>query len=304
MLAVGLCRRKISNREIPMNRIARFLRSVVRLQRINIALTRGGQSRAARVVDDGEPASWEFSGFSQNGEDGIIDYLLGQVASPNKYFVEIGASDGLENNTTWLAMTRRYSGMWVEGNAVTSSFCNDILGPLNNGVESINQFCTAENVPALLEKMIYRNPDVFSLDVDGTDFYLARGLFGRGFKPKICVVEYNSAFGPDQELTIPYITSVKPSPSDQAKLYYGCSIAGWRKAFASWGYHFVTVDSNGVNAFFVDPAQLSTDSVCRSKGAVFAENFAQHREHEVGWAGQWEKIKHLPFAGIEAALPH
>ena len=32
-----------------------------------------------RSIDLTETASWEFSGFSQNGEDGIIDILCNQI---------------------------------------------------------------------------------------------------------------------------------------------------------------------------------------------------------------------------------
>ena len=44
-------------------------------QRIAIALAKGGTSKLSREIDLRDPLTWEFSGFSQNGEDGIIDVL-------------------------------------------------------------------------------------------------------------------------------------------------------------------------------------------------------------------------------------
>ena len=41
-------------------------------QRIGIALSKGGAMMSARRIDLRLPESWEFSGFSQNGEDGIL----------------------------------------------------------------------------------------------------------------------------------------------------------------------------------------------------------------------------------------
>ena len=71
-------------------------------QRINIALSKGGAMMHARNIDLTQPATWEFSGFSQNGEDGILDVLRKNLLESNRYFIEIGAADGIENNSAWL----------------------------------------------------------------------------------------------------------------------------------------------------------------------------------------------------------
>ena len=46
----------------------------------------------------------EFSNFSQNGEDGIIEFLSSKISNNDKYFVEIGCGNGLENNSTNLVL--------------------------------------------------------------------------------------------------------------------------------------------------------------------------------------------------------
>ena len=57
-----------------------------------------GMSRAVLTRDPNpdplNPESWEFSGFSQHGEDGVIDFLIKQLNHKNEFFVEIGAADG------------------------------------------------------------------------------------------------------------------------------------------------------------------------------------------------------------------
>ena len=47
---------------------------------------------------------YEYSNFSQNGEDGIINFLSNKIISNDKYFVEIGCGNGLENNSTNLIL--------------------------------------------------------------------------------------------------------------------------------------------------------------------------------------------------------
>src|SRR2546425_8526004 len=94
-------------------RYVEFLRVAAR---INVAYTRAAASAPLRQLDPTRPTTWGFSAFSQNNEDGITDYLLGRLRHSNRYFVEIGAGDGVENNTAWLALARRYSGLMIEGN--------------------------------------------------------------------------------------------------------------------------------------------------------------------------------------------
>src|SRR3979411_658780 len=63
--------------------------------RIGSALARAAATAPLRIINPKEPRTWEFSGFSQHGEDGIIDYLCSQLLRPNRFFFEIGAGDGL-----------------------------------------------------------------------------------------------------------------------------------------------------------------------------------------------------------------
>ena len=81
-----------------INRIRRTFSDLQDRQRIAIALAKGARM-SARRIDLRAPATWEFSAFSQNGEDGILDVLRSKLIDANRSFIEIGASDGIENNT-------------------------------------------------------------------------------------------------------------------------------------------------------------------------------------------------------------
>ena len=52
--------------------------------------------------------------YSQNGEDGIIEEIFERIGVTNKFFIEIGSSNGLENNTALLLLSD-WQGIWVEG---------------------------------------------------------------------------------------------------------------------------------------------------------------------------------------------
>lgn len=267
-------------------KLIRYLKQVRSLQRINMALSRGGAAGVLRDLDPRKPLSWEFSGFSQNGEDGLLDFLTRRIIKPNRYFIEIGASDGIENNTAWLAIARRFNGIWIEGDPTVSEWCKYLFTSLNYGVESLNMFVTRESAGELKKLALYQDPDVFSLDIDGNDYYVAEAVLASGLKPKIFIVEYNSAFGPEKCVTIPYREDFRILRDSGENLYYGCSIGAWKKLFARHGYSFVTADSNGVNALFLNPAEFDAGFVRELKGLDFAENFSQLREYRTAWQGQ------------------
>ena len=286
-----------------MNKLIRVLQHLRSVQSINMSLSRGAATSALRQIGPCDPWSWEFAGFSQNGEDGILDLLTRRILCSNRYFIEIGASNGLENNTSWLAVARRWSGLWIEGGQEDSDWCRYVFTSMNYGVEARQMFVTRENAPQLLEAALHTDPDVFSLDIDGNDYYVARALLECGLRPKIFVVEYNSAFGPERAVTIPYQQEFHLVKSHGSNLYYGCSIAGWKKLLAQWNYQFVTVDSNGVNAVFLDPAAFEPEFTRAIQPHEFAENYSQEREYKGGWLKQWELIGSRELYDIPNQVP-
>jgi hypothetical protein len=273
-----------------IRKIVRYLHTLRSLQRVNMSIARGGVMRAARSPDAADPSTWEFAGFSQNGEDGIVEMLLSRLRSANRYFVEIGASDGLENNTTWLALVRRYGGLWIEGDPEAYRKSRDLFQSLNYGVAMENMFATRDTASAIVSLSREKDPDFFSIDIDGVDFYVAGALFAAGFRPKVCAVEYNSAFGPDLGITVPYASDFRVGKGRGRDIFYGCSLRGWQTLFARNGYAFVTVDTNGVNAFFARPEEMIPGFLENVMPRRFAENTSQAREYGAGWETQFALI--------------
>ena len=278
--------------------ITYYLLDFLALQRINAAIAKGGVMMQARRIDLSDPATWEFSGFSQNGEDGILDVLRGQLSSSNRFFVEIGAADGVENNSSWLAVMEKYNGLMVEGDSWLVGRANRTVVPLSIGAECINMFVDTGNIGDLKSLMLHYDPDVFSLDIDGNDYYIAKGIFEAGIRPKIFVVEYNSVFGPDRSVTIEYQEDFSFTKQDATQLYYGVSLSAWKKFFAGLDYEFITVDRNGVNAFFVDRSQCDSEFLGNVNGLAFAENRYQRRKFGVPDEQQFELIKNRKFMDV------
>jgi hypothetical protein len=267
-------------------------------QRIAIALAKGGTSMFARTIDPRIPSTWEFSGFSQNGEDGILDVLRRRLRSTNRYVVEIGAADGTENNSSWLLLAERYEGLLVEGDVRQSARARRNVARYSIGSECVSMFVTLGTIDKLLDKVVFPDPDVFSLDIDGNDYHIAKALLDRSFRPKIVSVEYNSAFGPDRSVTSVYRDDFRRNAAHPSLLYYGVSIAGWKEFFGKRGYRFITVDSNGVNAFFVDSALFDPAFLDAVEGLAFAENRYQLRAFRSDHSGQFALIADQPLVTV------
>lgn len=267
-------------------------------QRVSICLSKGCAMMLNRKINLTQPSTWEFSGFSQNGEDGIIDVLRSQLNIKNRYFIEIGAADGIDNNSAWMLVAEKYNGIMVEGNPALSNVANELIAGYSIGADVMNLFVSTENLVDIKKQALYLNPDVMSLDIDGNDYYIANKLFSLGFRPKIFVVEYNSVFGPEKSITIMYNKDFMLSKADKNNLYYGVSIQGWRLFFEKVGYRFITVDQNGVNAFFVDEKCFDSEFLNNINSLDFAENQFQLNKFRVPSSEQFKLIQDLSFYSI------
>lgn len=263
-----------------------------------IAMGKGAAMMHGRRIDLARPHTWEFSAFSQNGEDGILDVLRKQLENSNRYFVEIGSADGMQNNSSWLVVAEQYAGLMVEGNENLVNRAKRLIPHYSVGAECINMFVNSESIHNLKALALYSNPDVFSLDIDGIDYYVAEAIFAAGFRPKIFVVEYNSVFGPDRSMTVPYKEDFSFGVEHSTRLYYGVSVSAWRNLFSRQGYRFVTVDSKGINAFFVDPGSFDPDFLDAVVSVPFIENLYQLRKFRGDHKEQFKLIEGQRFVDV------
>lgn len=168
--------------------------------------------------------------YSQNGEDGLIQYIFHHIDTTNQYVVEIGAGDGKENNTRNLKRLGWH--------------CIQIDGQEAPGIKS--HFITAENVQPILKK--YRVPkafDLLSIDIDGNDYWVWKAI--TDYNPRVVVIEYNASLDPESTLTIPY----DPNFNWDGTTFFGASLGALDKLGRQKGYRLIATNKTGVNAFFV-----------------------------------------------------
>ncbi|MCU0426315.1 MAG: hypothetical protein MUF71_11890 [Candidatus Kapabacteria bacterium] len=190
---------------------------------------------------------FEFKVYSQNGEDGIIEEIFKRIGTTNKFFVEFGVGNGLENNSAYL-LVKDWSGLWLEGDRasvefIKSEFAREIAAKRLRVQET---FITAENIAALFEQhSVPQEPDMLSIDIDGNDYHIWKAL--HAYRPRVIVVEYNATFPPPMV----WIKKYNPTWQWDGSIGFGASLKAFEELGKERGYSLVACNFVGANAFFV-----------------------------------------------------
>jgi hypothetical protein len=180
---------------------------------------------------------------SQNQEDGLTLALLGEVGITRRRFVEIGA--GLSGgNSGFLARECGWSGLMVDGHEGHMVQVGRRFPPAT----AVAAWVTRDNINQLIASHGFTGEvDLFSLDLDGNDYWIWEAM--TACTPRVVILEYNSMFGPERSVTVPY--DPKFDRHRHRTMYYGASLTALTRASARKGYRLVAVEPTGVNAFFL-----------------------------------------------------
>jgi hypothetical protein len=254
--------------------LARLRQMLVRLDRLDRVVEAVGRIEARQVASDesDDLNAHEFRVFAQNGEDGVIQFLLSRVNIRSKRFVEFGVGDYSEANTRFLALHDRWSGLLIEGNTRDVTRLERDAMFWRYDITVVSAFVTKENIDQLLaENGMTGEIGLLSIDVDGNDYWIFEAT--SVVQPAIVIIEYNHRFGPDRAVTVPYDPEFRRDRAHYSHIYYGASLRALCLVAQRKGYAFVGCESFGVNAFFVR-RDLMTG---RLKEVSVAEGFRRGR---------------------------
>ena len=116
---------------------------------------------------------------------------------------------------------------------------------------------TAENINEILGKYCDYKIDIFSIDIDGVDYWVISKL--RPNISKIFIAEFNPTFGPDLEITVPNIDGFDRINYHYSGLCYGHSLKALIKLMEKKNYYFLGTNLQKMNAFFISN-ELSKES--------------------------------------------
>lgn len=208
------------------------------------------QSRWVAGLQSDEIERAEFGVFSQFGEDGIIQFLVQRVPIRNHVFVEFGVEDYVESNTRFLLVHDAWRGLIIDAGTAHRRFLEDSRLAWRTTIDAVTAFIDRENVNDVVRAGgVSGEIGLLSIDIDGNDYWVLDAI--DCVAPQILVAEYNSLFGPDRAVTVPYDPSFDRGSKHFSHLYWGASLQSLTRAADRKGLALVGGNRAGNNAFFV-----------------------------------------------------
>jgi hypothetical protein len=208
------------------------------------------ESRINRTASFDQLCDAEFRVFSQFGEDGIIQYLIQRVPIEHETFVEFGVEDYSESNTRFLLCNDNWRGLILDGGTAHLEFVRTNDLGWRHSIEARSVFVTVENINEVIRGAGFAGDlGLLSIDIDGNDYWVLDAIHVA--HPRILVGEYNSTFGPDAAVSVPYDPAFDRKRAHYSNLYWGASLAALCHAADRKGLAFVGSNRAGNNAFFV-----------------------------------------------------
>jgi hypothetical protein len=197
----------------------------------------------------------EFKVYSQFGEDGIIQYLIHHIDIKSRNFIEFGVQNYEESNTRFLLTNNNWSGLVIDSDKQNTEYIQQDEIYWRQDLTAITSFITTKNINEIITNSGFSGElGILSIDIDGNDYWIWEAI--DVVSPTIVVVEYNSLFGSQNAISIPYEEQFTRSDAHFSTLYFGASLKALCILAKKKGYAFVGSNSSGCNAFFVRQDKL------------------------------------------------
>lgn len=249
-------------------------------------------------------ADAEFRGFSQWGEDGIIDWLVEKLPSIPRTFVEFGVSNYRESNTRLLLCLRNWRGLVMDGSPehVSDIQSQDVYW--RHDLIAQRAFIDRDNINELISKAGFGGDiGLLSIDIDGNDYWVWQAI--DVVSPAIVICEYNAVFGDRFPLSVPYQADFQRTRAHFSNLYFGASLRAFVRLGEEKGYTFVGTTSAGCNAFFIRDDFAFRIASTLDEITAFPSFLRESRDAKgkltfVGGEQRRKIIQHLPLVDLAA----
>jgi hypothetical protein len=195
--------------------------------------------------------------FSHTDEDGILHYIFSLIGTTNKICLDVAFASPYGANTTNLIVNDGWNGILICGEEREVESAKRFFASHPDTVDYppkvYQQWVTTENINETVEKGLNDlhlqeniKIDLFSLDIDGVDYWIWKVL--EAVEPRVVVVEYLDLWA-EKSVTVPY----KPDFNrfDIHPDYFGASLPAFVKLAKEKGYRLVGCNRYGYNAFFI-----------------------------------------------------
>ena len=187
--------------------------------------------------------------FSQNGEDGILDFITSMLKIERPNFIEIGVGTYVEANTRFIYDRFSPKGIIIDAEKDLKNKVFSNINPWKGDLRVIEEKISTENINNIISTNCDFAIDIFSLDIDSIDYWVIDKL-----KPnisKIFVAEYNAVFGSTLEVTTPNLKNFNRQEYHYSHLCFGMSLKALINIMKKKNFYFIGTNSVRNNAFFI-----------------------------------------------------
>jgi hypothetical protein len=180
----------------------------------------------------------------------MIQYLIHTVPILDASFVEFGVENYTESNTRFLLINDQWRGLVLDSSARNIDYIQKDDIDWQHDITAKCSFITRGNINDILASSGFLDDiGLLSIDIDGNDYWVWDAI--EVIAPRIVICEYNSIFGADSAVAVPYDDKFNRSDAHDSHLYFGASLAALCSLATQKEYDFIGCNSTGANAFFV-----------------------------------------------------
>lgn len=246
----------------------------------------------------------EFKVFSQFGEDGILQYLVREtgIERDEQSFVEFGVQNYNESNTRFLLTNDHWRGMIIDGSSEYMNYVRAQDLYWRHDLTAVDAWIDRDNINQLIGDAGFSGDiGILSVDIDGNDYWVWERI--DVVNPVIVVAEWNSVFGPDHAISVPYSPAFQRHEAHYSCLYWGASITAFAQLAERKGYALVGSNTVGNNIFFVRKDRLGRLTPQTPKQAYVESRFRDSRDKDgrlnfLGGARRRLEILDLPVIEV------
>jgi hypothetical protein len=235
-----------------------------------------------------------FRVYSEFEEDGMILYVLTMIGFKSKKIVEMCCGAGRECMATNLILNHGFDGYLFDGDPQNIKLAHKFFQSKKDCLLYTpvlrNAWITIDNVNSLLvEAGCAGEVDVFSLDIDGNDYWIWEAI--KVIKPRLLTCETHNIIPSDQSLTIEYRSDFDCwSKPDHEQDYRGVSLLALVKLCKEKGYRLIGAHRYGFNAFFLREdegkeffPEVTVEEVHDNYWTRFGQNTRWHLVKDMNW---------------------
>ena len=181
---------------------------------------------------------------------------MNNLKFPHKTFVEFGVANYRESNTRFLMMNNNWSGLVMDGSRsnVEQIINSEYFWMFALSAKAV--FIDADNINEILSSSgLDKEVGILHIDLDGNDYWIWKEI--DVISPVVVILEYNSIFGIERAVSIPYEKNFSRTMAHSSNLYYGASLPALYALSVQKGYAFIGCNSAGNNAYFVRRDKLN-----------------------------------------------